>query len=87
MQEKQEMANIGIFSVGPVRKILPKCLWTVYVEKMHFYYSANDIENKEIKNSILLKSVRTAMFTILRNIVVPNTLKEIIYEDLLKKAK
>lgn len=37
--------------------------------------------------NILLSSVGTSTFAILRDIIVTNTLKEISYEDLLKKAK
>lgn len=60
--------------------------WTIiYVEKGDFYFFSNYIKTDEMKNNILLSSVGTLTFAILRDIKVPNTLKG--YEDLLKKSK
>lgn len=40
-----------------------------------------------MKKNILLSLVGTTKFTILRDIIAPNMLKEIKYEDILKKTK
>lgn len=55
--------------------------------KIDFYFSANNEKNDDMKKKILLRSVGTSIFDILRDIIVSDTLKEVSYEDFLKKAK
>ena len=59
----------------------------IYVESVDFHFEANEITDGKKKKNIFLSSCGHKTFSILRDLIVPETLQEITYSNLLAKAK
>ena len=65
--------------------------WTSYVERLEQYFAANDIDTSDgtatKRRAILLSSVGSTTFTLIRSLVSPKAVNEVSYEDIVKKVK
>jgi len=72
--------GIGAFSGDPTK-------WEDYVERLENYFVAHDIKTEVKKRAVLLSECGTAMYKLIRNLVVPQKPSEIEYKALLDKTK
>ena len=61
--------------------------WSEYAERQTFYFSAKVITTDAKKRTILLSSVGPTTFRLMRSLVLPASLDNISYEDLVNKGK
>lgn len=81
----EETKQVGA-CLGRIDEYSSDVTWKLYLEKVEFYFSANEISDEEKKKSILLSSVGSTTFSVLRDIIVPVKLQDIEYKELIKKA-
>ena len=61
--------------------------WSEYTERLTFYFTANGITTDAKKRAVLLSCFGPATFRLLRSLVLPVSLDEISFENLVKKMK
>ena len=61
--------------------------WTSYVERLPFYFIANDVESEEKKRSILLAACGASTYKLIRSLVEPDKLNSTPYKDLVEIVK
>ena len=61
--------------------------WSEYTERLTFYFAANGITTDAKKRAVLLSYCGPATFRLLRSLVLPVSLDEISFENLMKKMK
>ena len=61
--------------------------WSEYTERLTFYFAANRITTDAKKRAVLLSCCGPATFRLLRSLVLPVSLDEISFENLVKKMK
>ena len=61
--------------------------WTEYIERLQFYFTANGIKDDSKKRAVLLSSCGPATFRLLRSLVLPATLTEFSFSDLVSKMR
>ena len=61
--------------------------WSEYTERLTFYFTANGITTDAKKRAVLLSCCGPATFRLLRSLVLPVSLDEISFENLVKKMK
>ena len=78
--------NVCQKKIGKTKKleygIIP---WKVHMESTDFYFAANEITDGKMKKNIFLSSCECKTFSILCNIIFPETLQEIMYNNFLEK--
>ena len=58
--------------------------WTLYSERLGYYFTANDITNERKKKSILLSCSGAATYDLLKNLLQPTSLNDKSYDELVK---
>ena len=61
--------------------------WDVYVELMESFFQANDIDSDEKRRAVLLSTIGSCTYTVLRNLTAPKAPLEKPLKDLLKLLK
>ena len=61
--------------------------WTEYIERLQFYFTTNGIKDDSKKRAVLLSSCGSATFQLLRSLVLPATLTEFSFSDLMSKMR
>ena len=46
--------------------------WPSYIERLEFYFTANDVEDEDKKHAILLLCCGSSTYSLIRSLVVPN---------------
>ena len=63
------------FSFGKVMKHSHGADWEAYTEQSDFYFLANEVNDDQTKNAILLSNVSTETYQLLKDLLVPATQK------------
>ena len=61
--------------------------WTHYVERLDYYFVANDMTNAEKKRAVLLSVVGATTYRLLRNLIAPAKPDEKTYKELVDAVK
>ena len=61
--------------------------WTHYVERLDYYFVANDITKAKKKHAVLLSVVGTMTYRLLRNLIAPAKPDEKTYKELVDAVK
>lgn len=61
--------------------------WDLYVERLAYYFAANDIKDKEKQKAILLSVIGADSYKLLRNLVVPATPADKSLDELVEVMK
>ena len=86
MNHTLEMAAKAQF--GQVNEFDPQVDdWTHYVERLDYYFVANDITNAEKKRAVLLSVVGATTYRLLRNLIAPAKPDEKTYKELVDAVK
>ena len=64
-----------------------KDTWVSYEERLDQYFIANDIDDNDKKRAVLISTVGSESYHLLRNLCVPQTPKQKTYDDLVKLLK
>jgi hypothetical protein len=61
--------------------------WTSYVERLDFYFAANDVTTDVKKRAILLSACEASTYKLIRSLVDPTKLNSTSHKDLVAKVK
>ena len=61
--------------------------WTAYVERLTFYFVANDVKDAGKQKAILLSACGSGTFTLIKNLATPKSLKELSFKDIALMVK
>ena len=61
--------------------------WTEYIERLQFYFAANNIRDGAKQKAILLSNCGASTFRLLRSIVLPDALVDVTFTVLVEKMK
>ncbi|KRZ71620.1 Transposon Tf2-11 polyprotein [Trichinella papuae] len=61
--------------------------WELYVERLNFYFEANDITSAEKKRAILMSVCGPSAFVMIRSLLTPRSLNEVTFEEIVSKVK
>ncbi|XP_003368115.1 conserved hypothetical protein [Trichinella spiralis] len=61
--------------------------WDVYVERLNFYFEANDITSAEKKRAILMNVCGPSAYVMIRSLLSPRSLNDVTFEEILSKVK
>ena len=61
--------------------------WTSYVERLDFYFAANDVTTDEKKRAILLSACGASTYKLIRSLIEPDKLNSTPYTDITKSVK
>ena len=61
--------------------------WSEYSERLTFYFTTNGITTDAKKRAVLLSCCGPATFRLLRSLVLPGSLDELSFEELVKEIK
>ncbi|KRZ01606.1 hypothetical protein T11_15715 [Trichinella zimbabwensis] len=61
--------------------------WELYVERLNFYFEANDITSADKKRAILMSVCGPSAFVMIRSLLTPRSLNEVAFEEIVSKVK
>ena len=61
--------------------------WPAYIERLEFYFAANDVEGDAKKRAILLSSCGASTYGLIRSLVAPNKPSEVAYNNIVDKVR
>ena len=61
--------------------------WPPYIERMEFYFAANDVEDEGKKRAILLSCCGSATYSLIRNLVAPGKPSETTFKNIVEKVQ
>ena len=61
--------------------------WPPYIERMEFYFAANDVEDEGKKCAILLSCCGSATYSLIRNLVAPGKPSETTFKNIVEKVQ
>ncbi|KRY99853.1 hypothetical protein T11_16783, partial [Trichinella zimbabwensis] len=61
--------------------------WELYVERLNFYFEANDITSAEKKRAILMSVCGPSAYVMIRSLLTPRSLNEVTFEEIVSKVK
>ena len=71
-------------SYGRIEFFFPaQCDWITYVERLSYYFKANSITDANIKRAVLLSVCGTETFSILKDHVTPDSIRNKTFDKLL----
>ena len=61
--------------------------WPAYIERLEFYFAANDVEGDTKKHAILLSSCGASTYGLIRSLVAPSKPSEVAYKNIVDKVR
>ena len=61
--------------------------WPSYIERLEFYFTANDVQENAKHHAILLSSCGVSTYELIRSLVDPSKPSNVAYEDIVEKVR
>ena len=58
--------------------------WTLYAERLEFYFAANDVEDAGKQRAVLFSMVGAATYKLIKNLLAPTKPTEASFKDIVK---